>query len=173
MRGYDTDLACPMHAPERRFCVHHSHHAEGSFGYRTADTREPLLPSQLRYAISRPPRRRRPTLAKCCNRQTALPARKPVDDDAQFAQTCREAASGVVERAAPNPRILTGWFGASSHALRVPRGLSSGFPFARRVLPPSSAVLWFPSSGILRLSPFGRYPSSGSPSASLRIPYFP
>jgi hypothetical protein len=55
---------------------------------------------------------------------------------------------------APNPRFLTGWFGASSHVLRFPlRGLSSGFPVARRVPSPLFAFLRIPfrpaSSGSL------------------------
>ncbi len=53
-------------------------------------------------------------------------------------------------RAAPDPRILTGRSGASPHVLRFPRGLSSGFPFARRVLPLRPPSSGFPSSGVLR-----------------------
>ena len=74
-------------------------------------------------------------------------------------------------RAAPNPRTLTGWSGASPHVLRFPCGLSSGFPFARQVLPPSPAFLWFPfvrRSPVWSLRPL---PGSGSPSVSLRVPF--
>jgi hypothetical protein len=56
-------------------------------------------------------------------------------------------------RAAPNPRTLTGWSGASPHVLRLPCGLSSGFPFARRVLPLRPPSSGFPSSGVLRFVP--------------------
>jgi hypothetical protein len=56
-------------------------------------------------------------------------------------------------RAAPNPRTLTGWSGASPHVLRFPCGLSSGFPFARWVPPLRPPSAGFPSSGVLRLFP--------------------
>ena len=73
-------------------------------------------------------------------------------------------------RAAPNPRTLTGWSGASHHGLRFPCGLSSGFPFARGVLPLRPPSSGFPSSGVLRFVSFGRCPGSGS----LRFPsWFP
>ena len=66
---------------------------------------------------------------------------QPLPGDRQFAQTMPEL--GRQHRymgAAPNPRILTGWFGASSHGLRFPPGgLSSGFPFAHPGSSPSSA----------------------------------
>jgi hypothetical protein len=63
-------------------------------------------------------------------------------------------------RAAPDPRILTGWSGASPHVLRFPRGLSSGFPFARRVLPFARPPL------VSRRPAF----SGSSPSAVARVP---
>ena len=73
--------------------------------------------------------------------------------------------------AAPNPRALTGRSGASSHVLRVPCGLSSGFPVARRVLPLRPPSSGFPSSGVLRFVPFGRCPVPVPPSVSLRVPF--
>jgi hypothetical protein len=48
-----------------------------------------------------------------------------------------------------------------------PCGPSSGFPFARRVLPPRPPSPGFPSSGVLRLVPFGRCPVP----VSLRVPF--
>ena len=86
------------------------------------------------------------------------PVAQPLPGDTQFAQTMPEL--GRQHRymgAAPNPRILTGWFGASSHGFRFPvraflrfpvcpPGL---FPFVRR--PPVSL-----SSGVLRIRTFGR-----------------
>jgi hypothetical protein len=59
--------------------------------------------------------------------------------------------------AAPNPRVLTGWFGASSPGLWVPVRAFLRFPVcppgAPPLRPPSSSV---PSSGVLRFGPFGR-----------------
>ena len=93
--------------------------------------------------------------------------------DTQFAQKMPEL--GRQHRymgAAPNPRILTGWFGASSHGLwfpvraflRFPVCPAGLFPFVR--LPPVS----------LRLALSGSVPSAvavrfGSPSVSLRVPF--
>ena len=70
---------------------------------------------------------------------------QPLPGDTQFAQAMPEL--GRPHRymgAAPNPRILTGWSGASSHGRRFPGGLSSGFPFARPGSSPSSALFRFP-----------------------------
>ena len=100
-----------------------------------------------------------------------LPARKLVDDYAQYAQICRDAASGIIKRAAPNPRLSPGGLGPHLTSSGFPCGLSSGFPFARRVLPPSSAFLRFPfvrHSPVCSLRPL---PSSSSPSVSLRVPF--
>jgi hypothetical protein len=71
--------------------------------------------------------------------------------------------------AAPDPRARTGWSGASPHVLRYPRGLSSGFPFARRALPlrPPSPVSLRPAFSGSSLRPL---PGSGFPSVSLRFP---
>ena len=74
-------------------------------------------------------------------------------------------------RAAPNPRLSPGGLGPHLTSSGFPCGLSSGFPFARRVLPPSPAVLWFPfvrRSPVRSLRPL---PGSGSPSVSLRVPF--
>ena len=86
------------------------------------------------------------------------PARKLLDDYAQFAQTCRDSASGIADACGPRSRARTGWSGASPHVLRFPCGLSSGFPFARRALPLRPPSPGFPSSGVLRFGPFGRCP---------------
>ena len=59
-------------------------------------------------------------------------------------------------RAAPDPRILTGWSGASPHVLRFPPRAFLRFPVCppgSPLRPPSSG---FPSSGVLRFVPFGR-----------------
>src|SRR5271166_2003393 len=47
-------------------------------------------------------------------------------------------------RAAPNPRTLTGWFGASPHVLRFPLRAFLRFPVCPPGPSPSSAFLWFP-----------------------------
>lgn len=69
---------------------------------------------------------------------------QPLPGDTQFVQTMPEL--GRPHRymgAAPNPRILTGWFGASSHGLRFP---PAGFPPVSRVPRPGSS----PSSALFR-----------------------
>jgi hypothetical protein len=72
-----------------------------------------------------------------------LPARKLVDDYMQFAQTCQDSASGSVDARGPkSPDFHRVVWGPHLTASGLPRGLSSGFPFARRVLP-----LRPPSSG--------------------------
>jgi len=53
-------------------------------------------------------------------------------------------------RAAPDPRILTGWSGASPHVLRFPPRAFLRFPVCPPGSPPSPAFLWFP---IVRRSP--------------------
>ncbi len=61
-------------------------------------------------------------------------------------------------RAAPNPRALTGGFGASSHVLRSPLQAFLRFPVVCPAVlplrPPSSG---FPSAGVLWFLPFGRH----------------
>jgi hypothetical protein len=75
--------------------------------------------------------------------------------------------------AAPNPRILTGWFGASSHGLRFPRRAFLRFP----VCPPGLfPFVRLPPVRSLRLALSGSVPSAvavrfGSPSVSLRVPF--
>jgi hypothetical protein len=92
-----------------------------------------------------------------------LPARMLVDGYAQFAQTCRASASGIVDACGPgSPDSHRVVWGLTSRP-PVPRGLSSGFPFARRVLPSRPPSPGFPSSGVLRFVPFGRRPGFGSP----------
>jgi hypothetical protein len=55
------------------------------------------------------------------------------------------------------PGLAPGWSGASTHVLRFPRGLSSGFPFARRALP-----LRPPSPVSLRPAFSGSVPSAAA-----------
>ena len=66
-------------------------------------------------------------------------------------------------RAAPDPRILTGWSGASPHVLRFPPRAFLRFPVCPPGSPPSPAFPWFPfvrRSPVRRLRPL---PGSGSP----------
>jgi hypothetical protein len=74
-------------------------------------------------------------------------------------------------RAAPNPRILTGWSGASPHVLRFPRWACLRFPVCPPGSSPSSAFLRFP---LVRRSPVRSLrplPGSGSLSVSLLGPF--
>ena len=88
-----------------------------------------------------------------------LPARKLAGDYAQFAQTCQDSASGIVDACGPgSPDSHRVVWGLASRPPGSPRGLSSGFPFARRVLPLRPPSSGFPSSGVLRFVPFGRCP---------------
>ncbi len=83
-----------------------------------------------------------------------------------FAQTCQDSASGIVDAygpGSPDPGFSPGGLGPHLTSSGFPRGLSSGFPFARRVLPLRPPSSGFPSSGVLRFVPFGRCPGSGSP----------
>ena len=88
-----------------------------------------------------------------------LPARKLVGDYAQFAQTCPDSASGIVNACGPgSPDSHRVVWGLTSRPPVPPAGfppvsrLPAGFsPFAL----PSSG---FPSSGVLRFVPFGRCP---------------
>ena len=61
------------------------------------------------------------------------------------------------------PGFSPGGLGPHLTSSGSPRGLSSGFPFAHRVLPRRPPSSGFPSSGVLRFVPFGRRPGSGSP----------
>ncbi len=101
-----------------------------------------------------------------------LPARKLVNDYAQFAQACPDSASGIVGACGPkSPDSHRVVWGLTSRPPVSLCGLSSGFPFARRVPPLRPPSSGFPSSGVLRFVPFGRCPGSGSPSVSLRVPF--
>ena len=62
-------------------------------------------------------------------------------------------------------------WGLTSRPPVSPCGLSSGFPFARRVLPLRPPSSGFPSSGVLRFVPFGRCPGSGSPFGFPQVPF--
>ena len=102
-----------------------------------------------------------------------LPARKLAGDYAQFAQTCQDSASGIVNACGPGSRILTGWSGASPHVLRFPPRAFLRFPVCPPGSPPSPAFLWFPfvrRSPVrpLRPLPGFRFPS-GVPPGSLPL----
>ena len=74
-------------------------------------------------------------------------------------------------RAAPNPRTLTGWSGASPSRPPVPLWALLRFPVCPPGSSPSSAVLWFPfvrRSPVRSLRPFARFRFR---SVSLRVPY--
>jgi hypothetical protein len=74
-------------------------------------------------------------------------------------------------RAAPNPRVLTGWSGASPHVLRV---RLAGFPPVSR-LPTGLVPVVRPRMVSLRPAFSGcslrPLPGSGSPPVSLRVPF--
>ena len=116
------------------------------------------------FAISRPQEGagRRSRGLQCLGRATdrwPLPARKLADDYAQFAQTCQHCASSIVDACGPkSPDSHRVVWGLTSRPPVLPGGLSSGFPFARRVLPHRPPSSGFPSSGVLRFGPFGRCP---------------
>jgi hypothetical protein len=102
-----------------------------------------------------------------------LPARRLLDDYAQFAQTCRDSAGGIADACDPrSPGSHPGGLGPQ----RTSSGSPAGFPPVSR-LPagpsPFARRPGFPSSGILRFGPFGRCPvpvlhrfPSGFPSLS-------
>jgi hypothetical protein len=63
-------------------------------------------------------------------------------------------------RAAPDPRILTGWSGAPPHVLRFPPRAFLRFPVCPPGSPPSPAFLWFPfvrRSPVRPLRPLPRF----------------
>ena len=90
-----------------------------------------------------------------------LPARKLVDDHTQFAQTCQDSASGIVDACGPG----------SPDSHRVVWGLTSRPPVPPAGFPPVSRL---PAG----FSPFARLPlvslrpafSGSSPSAVARVP---
>ena len=97
-----------------------------------------------------------------------MPARKPVDGHAQFALACRDSASGIVDACGPgSPGSHPGGLGPHLTSSGFPCGLSSGFPFARRVLP-LRRLPFVRRSPVRSLRPL---PGSGSPSVSLRVPF--
>ena len=102
-----------------------------------------------------------------------VPARKLLDDTAQFAQTCRDSASGIADARGPRSpgshRVVWGLTARPPVPLRA----FLRFPVCPPGSPPSPAVPGFPSSGVLRFGPFGRCPvpvlrrfPSGFPSLS-------
>ena len=91
-----------------------------------------------------------------------LPARKPVDDYAQFTQTCQDS-SGTVDACGPkSPDSHRVVWGLTSRP-PVPLRASSGFPFARLDLPLRPPSPGFPFVRRSPVVPFGRCPGSGSP----------
>jgi hypothetical protein len=98
---------------------------------------------------------------------------QPLPGETQFAQTMPEP--GRQRRhmgAAPNPRFLTGWFGASSRGLRFPVRAFLRFP----VCPPGPFPVLRRAPVSLRPADSGSVPSavavrSGSPPVSLRVPF--
>jgi len=97
-------------------------------------------------------------LGRATDRRPAVAGQEAGGGHAQFAQACQDSASGLVDACGPGSPALTGWSGASLTSSGFPCGLSSGFPFARRVLPLRPPSSGFPSSGVLRFVPFGRCP---------------
>ena len=102
-----------------------------------------------------------------------VPARKLLDDTAQFAQTCRDSASGIADACGPRSpgshRVVWGLTARPPVPLRA----FLRFPVCPPGSPPSPAVPGLPSSGVLRFGPFGRCPvpvlrrfPSGFPSLS-------
>ena len=87
-----------------------------------------------------------------------LPARKLLDDNAQFAQACRDSASGIADVCGPRSpgshRVVWGLTARPPVPLRA----FLRFPVCPPGSPPSPAVPGFPSSGVLRFGPFGRCP---------------
>jgi hypothetical protein len=79
-------------------------------------------------------------------------------------------------RAAPDPRILTGWSGASPHVLRFPLRAFLRFPVCPPGSPPSPAFSWFPfvrRSPVRSLRPLpGFRVSFGVPPVSLPLGNF-
>jgi hypothetical protein len=92
---------------------------------------------------------------------------------------CQDCASGIVDECGPKSpgshRVVWGLISRT----RGPGGLSSGFPFARRVRPLRLPSSGFPASGVLLGFPFVRRspvralrpsPGAGFPSVSRRVP---
>jgi hypothetical protein len=100
-----------------------------------------------------------------------LPGRKLVEAMRSSRRPARDSASGIVDACGPKSPALTGWSGASPHVLRFPLRAFLRFPVCPPGSSPSPAVLWFPfvrRSPVRSLRPL---PGSGSPSASLRVPF--
>ena len=89
-----------------------------------------------------------------------MPARKLAGDCAKFAQTCQDCASGIVNACGPgSPDSHRAVWGLTSRPPVPPRGLSSGFPFARGFCP-------FARPRLVSLRPAF---SGSSPSAAARF----
>ena len=123
-----------------------SHHCRALCGLRSADTQGTGRGSR---GMQRPG----------CDWQAAV-ARQKADG-----QPCavRAGRPGLCQRhrgcVRPQiPGLSPGGLGPHLPSSGSPRGLSSGFPFARRVLPLPPPSSGFPSSGVLRFVPFGRGP---------------
>jgi hypothetical protein len=82
-------------------------------------------------------------LRRATNRRPS-PARKQVDGCAQFAQTCRDSASGIVDACGPgSPDSHRVVWGLTSRPPVPPRAFLR-FPVCPPGSPPSPAFLWFP-----------------------------
>jgi len=88
-----------------------------------------------------------------------LPAKKLVDDHAQFAQAWRGYADGIVDACGPkSPDSHRVIWGLTSRPPVSPAGLPPVPPFARRVIPFVRLPLVSHRPGVLRFVPFGRCP---------------
>ena len=89
-----------------------------------------------------------------------LPARKLADGYAQFAQTCRASASGIVDACGPgSPDSHRVVWGLTSRPPVLPRAFLR-FPVCPPDSPPSPAFLWFPfvrRSPVRPLRPLPRF----------------
>jgi hypothetical protein len=107
------------------------------------------------------------------SRLTAVASRRAGDGYAQFAQACRNSASGIGRCVRPQiPGLSPGGLGPHLTSSGFPLRAFLRFPVCPLGSSPSSAFFWFP---FVRRSPVPSLrPSlsgSGSPSVSLRVPF--
>ena len=100
-----------------------------------------------------------------------LPGRKLAGDYAQFARTCQDSASGIVNACGPgSPDSHRVVWGLTSRPPVSPAGFLR-FPVCPPGSPPSPAFLWFPFVRRSPVRPLRPLPGSSSPSVSLRVPF--